>query len=230
MHLRYLARQPIFDQKRQTIAYELLYRSGREDSANIAVGENASQQTLDSSVMISLDVLCGDRIAYLNCTQELLLGDDIRLLPPQRVVLEILEYVEPNHQVLEACRELKRAGFRIALDDFVPGESNRKFLPYTDVLKVDMRSTTARQREAIVGEFQGKFILLAEKLETEDEFNAVETAGFDLFQGFYLGKPELFSTVEVSAAQLRRLRDAVKAETRTKMYFDSAPRMELTIK
>lgn len=228
MHLRYLARQPIFDQKRQAIAYELLYRSGREDSANIAVGENASQQTLDSSVMIGLDVLCGDRIAYLNCTQELLIGEDIRLLPPQRVVLEVLEDVDPNHEVLEACRELKQAGFRIALDDFLPGESTRKFLPYTDVLKVDMRSTSARQRQAIVDEFQGKFILLAEKLETEDEFNAVEAAGFNLFQGFYLGKPELLSTVEVSPVQLRRLRDAAK--TKTKMYLDSAPRMELTIK
>ncbi|MEO8725311.1 MAG: EAL domain-containing protein [Acidobacteriaceae bacterium] len=216
--VRYLARQPIFNQRRQPVAYELLFRSGREDSAIISPGENASQQTLDSSVMIGLDVICGDRAAYLNCTRELLLGEDIRLLPSERVVLEILEYVEPEREVLEACRELKQAGFRIALDDFIPGESNRRFLPYADILKVDVRSTTAKQRRAIVNEFFGKFSLLAEKLETEDEFSQVQAAGFDVFQGYYLGKPELFSTASVSPEHLRQMRVATKAS----MHLNSA--------
>ena len=225
--LRYLARQVILNRSQQAVAYELLYRGGRESSAIINAGEDASQETLDSSVIIGLDVICGDRIAYLNCTRELLLGEDIRLLAPHRVMLEILEYVTPDREVLQACRELKEVGFRIALDDFVPTAASRKFLPYADVLKVDVRSTTPKQRQEIADEFGGRFILLAEKVETEEEFEEARITGFDLFQGYYFGRPELFCAEHVSAERLLWLRMA--GAMRQSLSLSSAP-MELAVK
>ena len=234
IRLRYLARQVILNRSQQGVAYELLYRGGRESSAIITAGEDASQETLDSSIIIGLDVICGDRIAYLNCTRELLLREDLRLLPPHRVMLEILEYVTPDWEVLQACRELKALGFRIALDDFVPTAESRKFLPYADVLKVDVRSTTAQQRQEIVNEFYGRFILLAEKVETEEEFEAARIAGFDLFQGYYFGRPELFCAEHVSAERLQGLRmaDAMShaLSVSVPLPLSLSPQMELAVK
>jgi EAL and modified HD-GYP domain-containing signal transduction protein len=232
IRLRYLARQVILNRSQQSVAYELLYRGGRESSAIISAGEDASQETLDSSLIMGLDVICGNRIAYFNCTRELLLSENLRLLPPHRVMLEILEYVAPDQEVLQACRELKELGFRIALDDFVPTAASRKFLPYADVLKVDVRSTTAQQRQQIVNEFCGRFILLAEKVETEEEFEAARIAGFDLFQGYYFGLPELFCAEHVSAERLQGLRmaEAMRQSLSVSLPLSLSAQMELAVK
>ncbi len=203
---RFLARQPIVNRLRQPIGYELLYRGGRQAKAVIGDGDNASQDTLDSSLLIGLDVLCRNRLGFVNCSGEVLVGRDIFLLPPTRTVIEILEDVEPTAEILDACRKLRAAGFRIALDDFIPNTINRAFLPFVNILKVDMHSGSRTQREAVLREFSPSHVLLAEKVETEDEFTEALDAGFDLFQGYYLGRPEICSTRQATPGKVHALR------------------------
>jgi c-di-GMP-related signal transduction protein len=191
---RYVARQPIFDAEQRLFGYELLYRDGQEDRAIIAPGMNASQDTLESSILIGLDALCGDRIVFLNCTQEVLLGPDLALLPAPQVVLEILEQVEPDEAVLSAIGRWKDRGFRIALDDFVPDAMHHRFLPWADVLKIDFHATTVEERRRLMHEFGDRYQLVAEKVETLEEFTEAKEAGFPFFQGFLLGRPELYWT------------------------------------
>jgi c-di-GMP-related signal transduction protein len=192
---RYLARQPIFDAEQNLVGYELLYRDGKEDRAVITPGVNASQDTLDSSILIGLDALCGDDgIIFLNCTREVLLGPDLKMLPAQRVVLEILEDVEPEEDLLAALDHLRQQGFRIALDDFEPDAVHRRFLPWVDVLKIDFRSTTVEERQQLMREFGDRYQMVAEKVETVEEYGEAIEAGFPFFQGFLLGRPELYCT------------------------------------
>jgi c-di-GMP-related signal transduction protein len=116
----FVARQPILDSRRRTTAYELLFRSGPENVFPRVDGTFASARVLhDSLHVFGLDTLAPRKRVYINVTRDILLKDVVRVLPPERIVVEILETVTPDDEVLAVCRRLKREGYLIALDDFV---------------------------------------------------------------------------------------------------------------
>ena len=117
-HTRFVARQPILTKEEKVFGYELLFRDGVEDYFRATDPDAASRNTLDSSILLGLDVLCGGQRAFINCTREVLLKDYMTLLPPNQAVAEILESVPGDDLVKAACGRLKEAGFMIALDDF----------------------------------------------------------------------------------------------------------------
>src|ERR1039457_286617 len=114
---RFIARQPILDRSQNVFGYELLFRNGVEDYFN-ADPELAARSTLDSSLLYGINTLCDNRLAFVNCTREILFKDLITLLPPTQTVAEILETVEPEARVIAACTLLQSFGYLIALDDF----------------------------------------------------------------------------------------------------------------
>ena len=134
----YVARQPILSANEQVFGYELLFRDGVEDYFRHTDADTASRSTLDTSILMGLDVLCDGRRAFLNCTRETLLKDYVTLLPPAQVVVEILESVPVDDLVKAACARLKEAGYTVALDDFVPGDGDSLLglLGQTDVAPI----------------------------------------------------------------------------------------------
>jgi c-di-GMP-related signal transduction protein len=202
---RFVARQPILDHSQKVFGYELQFRNGLEDYFN-ADPELASRSTLDSSLLFGLNTLCDGRRAFVNCTREVLLKDLITLLPPTQVVVEILETVEPDERVIAACRRLKQGGYRIALDDFAPDDPRVVLCEFADILKIDIRATTAEERATMLGRYGNKCQMLAEKVETQQEFRQAQDARFAYFQGYFFCRPELMMAREVPANRVHYLR------------------------
>lgn len=204
---RFVARQPIFTRDEKLFGYELLFRDGIENYFRSSDPEVASLSVLDSSILTGLDVLCGRRRAFLNCTRDFLLNDYVTLLPSEQAVVEILEGVPPDDQVKAACQRLKEASYLIALDDFGVNDPRTALCDFADIIKVDLRVTSLEDAAAMVrchGSWRCR--MLAEKVETKEQFSAAKDAGFLYFQGYFLRKPELVQRRDIPANGLNYLR------------------------
>jgi EAL and modified HD-GYP domain-containing signal transduction protein len=150
--LRYVARQPIVDCNEQVFGYELLFRNGMESCFN-GNPDEASRATLDSSLLMGLDVLCDGRRAFVNCTRDTLIKGLVTLLPPNSTVVEVLESVPADPDVVAACSALKKQGYAIALDDYVSADARESLASLADIIKVEMQLTTEEQRTELVKQF-----------------------------------------------------------------------------
>jgi EAL and modified HD-GYP domain-containing signal transduction protein len=197
--LRYVARQPILDVHRKVHAYELLFRSGPE-AAFSGDGDLATRTMLDNTVIFGLDRMTGGLPAFVNCTMESLTGRLVDVLPSNLTVLEILETVDPTPSLIAACGKLKTAGFRLALDDFVWAPKFEPLVELADYIKVDFTLSGPEVRQDLFKRLQGrKIAMLAEKVETREEYKQACDEGFTLFQGYYFCRPELFKNRKVPA-------------------------------
>jgi EAL and modified HD-GYP domain-containing signal transduction protein len=204
---RFVARQPILTADEKVFGYELLFRDGVEDYFRSNDPEAASRSTLDTSILMGLDVLCDGRRAFLNCTRDILLKDYITLLPSEKAVVEILETVPPDDLVIAACQRLKQAGYLIALDDFAMDDPREPLTELADIIKVDLRTTSHEHCVGMVKRYgPWRSRMLAEKVETKEEFTAAKKAGFVYFQGYFFRKPEMLKAREIPANQMNYLR------------------------
>src|SRR5579863_2159159 len=188
---RFVARQAVLTTDEKVFGYELLFRNGVDDFFNHADAEAASRSTLNTSMLLGLDVLCDGKRAFINCTREVLLKDYITLLPSTQAVVEILESVPPDELVIAACQRLKQAGYLIALDDFTSSDPRERLTDLADIIKVDLQHTPLEQAAAMVKKYgPWRSRILAEKVETREEFVAAKQAGFVYFQGYFFRRPE----------------------------------------
>ena len=202
-----MARQPILTSDEKVFGYELLFRDGVADFFSHPDADAAARSTLSTSMLMGLNVLCDGRRAFVNVTREVLLKDYITLLPSSQTVVEILESVSPDNEVKEACQRLKEAGYLIALDDFGMDDPREPLTDLADIIKVDLRTTPPAQAAELVkrhGPWRCR--MLAEKVETQEEFLAAKKAGFVYFQGYFFRRPEMMSTHEIPANQMNYLR------------------------
>lgn len=202
----FVARQPIFLGDRKVFGYELLFRSS---SANVfPVGVDPDKASIDIIAqalnVFGLDALVGpDGLAYVNVTRRVMVEGLYDCLPPGRFVLELLENLRPDAETMAACKAAKAAGYGLALDDFVGQADLSGFLPHIDQLKVDFRLADADKRSEIARHFAGTPLrLLAEKIETEADFETARTQGYSLFQGFFFCKPEMVSRRDIPMSKL----------------------------
>jgi EAL and modified HD-GYP domain-containing signal transduction protein len=203
--LRYMARQPILDKRARVHAYELLFRAGPE-TAFRGDGDMATRTMLDNTVMFGLEKLTGGLPAFVNCTQEALTEELVDVLPPSMTVLEILESLEPTPELVAACRKLKGAGFRLALDDFVWHPKFEPLVELADYIKVDFVLTGAQERKRLIKMVAGSPVaMLAEKVETQEEFKQACDEGFTLFQGYYFCRPLVLENRKVPANRLSQI-------------------------
>jgi EAL and modified HD-GYP domain-containing signal transduction protein len=208
---RFLGRQAIFDEKMQLYGYELLFRSGTENTFSGDV-EDATNQTIDSCLSMIACSSCEN--LFVNCTRNALVSRSVNLLPSRTVVLEILESVTVDAEVVRACRELKQDGFRLALDDFSPDDNKSELIGIADYVKVDFRASDPTARQEIYNMFGKKTIFLAEKVETLVEVQTALAEGNRLFQGYFHALPEIIAEAQISAAKTVYLRlFAALAET-----------------
>jgi c-di-GMP-related signal transduction protein len=197
--LRYVARQPILDLRGHVHGYELLFRKGYEPAFCGDV-EMASRTMLDNAVMFGHEWLTGELPAFFNCTAEVLTGELAGVLPPETTVLEILETVEPTPEVIAACQKLRSQGFRIALDDFVWEPKFAPLIAVADYIKVDFIRSNAQERQKLLQQIRGRAIkLVAEKVETPEEYRQACAEGFSLFQGYYFCRPVLMEKHKIPA-------------------------------
>jgi c-di-GMP-related signal transduction protein len=204
---RFVARQPILTREQRVFGYELLFRDGVENVFRSSDPEAAARSTLDSTLLMGFDVLCDGHKAFINCTRDLLLKDGITLLPAEQTVVEILEQVEPDDLVVAACLRLKSGGYTIALDDFVANDPRQSLAPLVDILKVDFERTNREEQIALVKQYapSGRQ-MLAEKVETQDQFAAAQEMGYVYFQGYFFRRPEVLRAREIPTNQMNYLR------------------------
>jgi EAL and modified HD-GYP domain-containing signal transduction protein len=203
---RYLARQPILDTGGRLIAYELLFRSGAVSSFD-GSGDMASRTMIDNTMIYGLGTLTAGLPGFINCTADTLSSPFIYMLPPKLTVLEVLEDVEPSEQVVKACIDLRKRGYRIALDDFAYRPSLEPLIRVADYIKVDFRATSPASRQEIrekCRSFKGAW--LAEKVETLEEYQLACKEGFALFQGYYFCTPSLLRKKSVPSNRVVHLR------------------------
>jgi c-di-GMP-related signal transduction protein len=204
----FVARQPIFDAGREVVAYELLFRNGLANSFGGTDGTEATRQVmLNAFVLFGLQRLTGGKPAFINFTLEALASDLVELFPPHALAIEVLESVDPGAAAVEQCRHLREKGYTLALDDFTCGSDRGPLIQFADILKVDFRGTTPEQRGELRERFRGSSLrLLAEKVETYEEFREAVEQGFSLFQGYFFAKPEVMTQGDVPGHKGQHLR------------------------
>jgi EAL and modified HD-GYP domain-containing signal transduction protein len=197
-----VARQPILDARGRVHGYELLFRAGPENSFR-GDGDVATRTMLDNAVLFGLQKLTGGALAFVNFTGETLTENLVHVLPSGMVVLEILESVKPAPGVMAICRKLKASGFRLALDDFIWKPELEPLVALADYIKVDFRQSGAQQRQSLFKHLHGvTMALVAEKVETQEEYQQARKEGFRLFQGYYFCRPVLLKGNKIPSNRL----------------------------
>jgi EAL and modified HD-GYP domain-containing signal transduction protein len=189
-----LARQPIFDTVGEVRGYELLYRRTSTDTAAGSADHAvmAADVIVHACLNIGLDQLTSGRSAYLNFTRDMLVGRAYTLLPPELVVIELLETVEPDDAVEEACEALVDAGYALALDDFVWSSRYRRLLELATIVKVDVLNQPAAHLDGVAQRLAPYDVrLLAERVETAEVRAMCAGLGYELFQGYFFARPEM---------------------------------------
>jgi len=203
---RFLARQPIFNSARVVYGYELLFRSGPENRYDGTAPDKASASTVDSILLFGMDRLTPGCRSFLNCTRDFLIRDFATMLPKDRVVLEILESVAMDDEVRNACRRLKNAGYLLALDDFEDRPDWKPLVAMADFIKVDLLATPPADQLRLAQTYLPMNIhMLAEKVETYDDFNRTRAWGYAYFQGYFFSKPEMLSRKDIPQNQMNYL-------------------------
>jgi len=209
----FVGRQPIFDRDNKVIAYELLFRASlsAHSSASEADGSQLTASVLVGSLMdIGIDHISGNKMVYINAPYDFLTSDIASLFPPETVAIEVLEGIEVDDKVIAACTTLKERGFTILLDDFVYTPQWEPLMRIADIIKVDIIASKNLADE--VESLQKHPVkLLAEKVETQEEFELTKSLGFDYFQGYFFCRPDVVSGKKIPNSKLAILQALQKA-------------------
>lgn len=210
----FVGRQAIYDTKMNVFAYEILYRSGNVGMANVFDGNVATSQVLLNTFLeIGFDRLTDSHTGFFNMTREFLVNPSLEL-PKSNVVLEVLENLEIDAELVKAVENLSRQGYKIALDDFVFEPRWEPLLKLADYIKVEVPAITpddARKKVAQLRRYKAK--LLAEKVETHEEYDLYRKLGFHYFQGYFFCKPKVIEAKSISSGQMSVLRLMAKLQS-----------------
>jgi len=200
----YIGRQPIFDRNMNIFAYELLYRDSNENRANVTC-QNTSTTTVILNLIteFGFTATTGNKIAFINLSRDYLTGVLPVQLPAKQVVLEILEDTVVDDALIIGLKNLINQGFTLALDDFIYSSEWDPILPLVDYIKVEIPLLTRKEIISHVNQLKKYNVkLLAEKIETEEEYEFLRECGFDLFQGYFLARPKVIEGKTISANEL----------------------------
>ena len=186
-----VGRQAVIDRDRRVVGYELLYRSIDPDRPPLS-GDQMTADVVLSALTIGVGQLVGDKMVFCNAERGVLTGQTPVTLPSHRTVIEVLETVAVDDEIVAGCAALVAEGYTLALDDFVWVEGAERLLDLASIVKLDFRTSTREEIEALArrcSEYDVR--LLAEKLETPDELEWAMAAGFELFQGYTIERPQV---------------------------------------
>ncbi|MGB1239494.1 MAG: EAL and HDOD domain-containing protein [Pseudomonadales bacterium] len=197
------ARQPILNSRQELCAYELLFRDSTDNLFPEVDGDAATSKLVAASQFeYSLPQLTAGKTAHINFNLKSMLKRYPSMIPADQVVIEIVDIEKPGKRLLEECRLLHEAGYKMLLDDYVHQKVWLHFFPYISMLKIDMLKASVldiRQMVKIKERFP-HIQLVAGKIETRDAFEMVKEAGFDLFQGYFFAEPQQIQEKTVQAS------------------------------
>ncbi|CCU79755.1 Predicted signal transduction protein [Halanaerobium saccharolyticum subsp. saccharolyticum DSM 6643] len=191
-----VGRQPILDKKENLFAYELLFRSPKNNE--IFDGEKATAEVIMNSLeSIGLPNLTQNKPAFINFNTKMIKNKIFDILSSDSIYIEILETVEVDEEILSICKELKSQGFKIVLDDFEFKESLIELVKIADIIKIDFLNTTKKVRKETLYLIKSKYNkdvkFLAEKIENYSHLKEAKKFDYDYYQGFYFTKPDIIS-------------------------------------
>lgn len=227
----FVGRQPIYDRDLNVFAYELLFRTSAENRAAVVDGDTATSQLLVNSVVeIGLENLVFGQPAFVNFTRNFIVGKCELPFDPRSIVVEVLETIDPDQEVVEGLRQLRKAGFTIALDDYVESDNRQDLLELADIIKVDLFGYSREELARQIPQFkQFPLKLLAEKVETADEFEFCKALGFDYFQGYFLSRPQIVEGKSIANNQIAILQLLVKLRDPTVSFDEVVDLIKLDV-
>jgi EAL and modified HD-GYP domain-containing signal transduction protein len=205
----FLGRQPILDRQQQLFAYELLFRNSSQNFAEVTDGVQATATVIvNAFAELGIEAALGKYRGFINVDEDFLFSDLLELLPRHAVVLEILETVPPTPAVIERCKELKAAGFTLALDDVIQLEPEfAELFSLVEIIKVDIQPLSSEELIQLVKGLQPlSKQLLAEKVDSREQMEHCLKLGFSLFQGYYFAKPTIIAGKKLDHSQLSLLK------------------------
>ncbi len=199
----FVGRQPIFDAQRSVVGYELLFRSGAQNAANHKDANQATLRTIDSTLNVfGLREMVGNKLAFVNFTRDLVLNRSYGVLPKDQTVIELLEDMQIDEALIEACRQIKDAGYFLALDDFVFAPEYQPLLEIADLVKLDVMKSDVATCSAVIDRHQRPGLsFVAEKVETYEMFEKMKRIGCRYFQGYFFCRPEVLSAKPIDGAK-----------------------------
>ena len=217
----FVARQPIFDRSQRLHAYELLFRGGLENFCLAGDPNQMAGDVLQAAwLTFGLSTLVGQCKAFTNFTRDLLVAGYAEALPVESTVIELLETVDGDPEVVKACQNLKQKGYTLALDDFVYRPALDPLIPLANVIKVRFRDSDPQEQEQHIRRLASQEVeLLAEAVETHDEYRRARELGFSYFQGYFFQKPEVIKGRTLSGSHLTYLR-LLQSVTRPDLNID----------
>ncbi len=202
----YVGRQPVYNKTLGVFGYELLFRAGTANNAamgQLSADGATSTTIINSFLEMGLDRLVGDRFAFINLTEQFLFDEDMLPISPKQVVVEVLEDIPVTQRLVDALRRLKQKGFTIALDDYIYNPAHRPIIELADIIKIDITQLDQQgliKHVKVLRKFNAR--LLAEKVETMDDFDFCEKLGFDYYQGYFLSRPRIIRSTSLPTNKL----------------------------
>ncbi|REL31338.1 EAL and HDOD domain-containing protein [Thalassotalea euphylliae] len=217
----YVARQPILDINQNLVAYELLFRDGDSNYfPNINPDQATSNILTNNHLTMGVEQVTGDLPAYINFHADTLIRHFPSFLDPKKIVIEILEDVPISDELLAACKSLKEQGYVLALDDHDFDPKWDVFLPYIDIIKVDVLSISILEVSRYVNRIKPyNKTLLAEKVETAQQFEQLKMLGFSLFQGYFFAKPEMLKQKKITTTK-HNILELINQASKMSLDFD----------
>ena len=202
-----MARQPIFNKRKRIYGYELLFRDGMVNAFPDVDGDAATSRVLSTSFLSNgIERITGRRKAFVNFTEKMITEKIPAMFPKKTIMVEILEDMEPNAAVVSACREMAKQGYSLVLDDFIYKPEMKPLLALARIVKFDFRASSIKEIEAAIKKLAAYRVkLLAEKIETHEEFQQALSMGFEYFQGYFFSKPEILKSRDISPSKITLL-------------------------
>jgi len=201
----YAARQPILDKSKKLFAYELLFRDSIDNVFPDIDGDEATSKMIEASQFnMGISEFTGNKPAFINFTLETLNQGYPEMLTPDEVVVEILETIKPGKKLLALCKSLHQKGYTLALDDYEHQNVWAHFYPFIKMIKIDIQQSSLDDIKEVLGAIKDHphIKMLAEKVETYEEYDQMLQLGFDYFQGYFFAKPEMVKTKSLSPSQM----------------------------
>lgn len=203
---RYAARQPILTASQKVIGYKLIFRASGKQIAGEDSPTAQIDALIDVSSLVGLNTLCDHRLAFISCTQQALVDRHITFLSPERAVAELPRDIQPVPVVIDACGQLRQAGYRIALEALTIADPREPLFEFCDFFKVNVDRVPAPQLDSLTALHRPRRArLLADGVETWDDFQKARKAGFQYFQGHFFRRPETLQTRPVAPNRITGL-------------------------
>ena len=203
----FIARQPIFDQELNTIAYELLYRNNTNNSASLDGDCATSNVLINGLLMMSLDTISNKKKVFVKFTHNFIHSEIATLFHPKILTIEVMEDFESDPTIVEALQKLKVKGYSIALDEYSFSDTIGNILTLTDIIKIDFKVADKITITEIANTYKDtKIKLLAEKVETKEDFEFAKKLGFHYFQGYFFEVPIITSSKDVQSIHTTHLK------------------------